>query len=129
MLALVPEGVWLLWRHPRRRAALAAVAAMLASGAALLPLAVTQLRTGHTGWIAEIPLGLRLRQLGEQFLAGFSRSPGPGRGVRRRRGGRGPRATAERRAALVAAVLGVSPIVLARCYWSAPGGTTSSPAT
>jgi mannosyltransferase len=117
VLALVPEAVWLVWRHPRRWAAVAAVAAVVASGVALLPLAVTQLRTGHTGWIAEIPLGFRLRQLGEQFLAGFSQSPVPvavsgaaaavalalvvlGR-------------HAERRAALVAAVLGVSPIVLA----------------
>jgi mannosyltransferase len=116
-VALVPEAVWLLWRHPRRAAAVTAVAAMIASGAALVPLAVTQLRTGHTGWIAKIPLGLRFRQLGAQFLAGFSQAPvlvavsAAATAVALVLVVLGRHA--ERRAALRAAVLGVSPIALA----------------
>ena len=117
VLALAPEAAWLLWRHRRRPAAAVAVAAVIASGVALLPLAVTQLRTGHTSWIAEIPLGLRLRQLGGQFLVGFAQSPllvaVSGAAVAVALGLVALGRHAERRAALAAAVLGLSPIVLA----------------
>ena len=75
VLAVVPQAVWLVVAHPRRRLALLATGGVAAAGAALMPLAITQRDTGHAAWIAEIPLDIRLRQLCDQFLAGFGASP------------------------------------------------------
>jgi mannosyltransferase len=66
---LVPEAVWLLWRHPRRREALAAVGALAAAGLALLPLLLAQ--AGNPYDIAGTSLALRLAQLPKQYLLGY----------------------------------------------------------
>jgi mannosyltransferase len=72
LLAVVPEALVLLFRHRRFRAMWAALAAVAAGGAALLPYALGQEATGHASWIANAPLGRRLGQLIPQFVAGFS---------------------------------------------------------
>jgi 4-amino-4-deoxy-L-arabinose transferase-like glycosyltransferase len=66
---LAPQALWLLWRHPRRRSAIAAVAALAAAGLALLPLLLAQ--AGNPYDIAGTSLGLRLAQLPKQFLLGY----------------------------------------------------------
>jgi 4-amino-4-deoxy-L-arabinose transferase-like glycosyltransferase len=71
---LAPQAAWLLWRHPRRRAALAAVAALGAAGAALLPLLLEQ--RGNPYDIAGESIALRLAQVPKQFLLGY-RGPLP----------------------------------------------------
>jgi mannosyltransferase len=71
---LAPQAVWLLWRHPRRRAALAAVVALVAVGAALLPLLLEQ--RGNPYDIAGESIALRLAQVPKQFLLGY-RGPLP----------------------------------------------------
>jgi mannosyltransferase len=71
---VVPEAVLLV--ATRRREALIAVAASAAVAIGLAPLALHQLSTHRSAWIAGIPLSLRLRQLGEQFLAGFQPTRG-----------------------------------------------------
>ena len=71
-----PELALLLWLVPeRRRALLLAGGAVAAVGLALVPLAVHQADRGHDGWIAQIPLGTRLRDTGKQFVLGYSGSP------------------------------------------------------
>jgi 4-amino-4-deoxy-L-arabinose transferase-like glycosyltransferase len=71
-----PELALMLWLVPeRRRAVLLAAAAVAAVGAALVPLAVHQADRGHDGWIAQIPLGTRVKDTGKQFLLGYSGSP------------------------------------------------------
>jgi mannosyltransferase len=66
---LAPQAVWLLWRHPRRRDASAAVAALGAVALALLPLLIAQ--SGNPYDIAGTSLALRLAQLPKQFLLGY----------------------------------------------------------
>ena len=66
---LAPQAAWLLWRHPRRRAAVAAVGALTAAGLALLPLLLAQ--AGNPYDIAGTSLGLRLVQVPKQFLLGY----------------------------------------------------------
>src|SRR5439155_7960031 len=73
VLVVVPEAALLLTL--RRRDAAVAVAAAAAAGAALAPLALDQLSTHHTTWIAKLSVWLRLRQLAEQFTGGFGTSP------------------------------------------------------
>jgi mannosyltransferase len=68
-LLVLPEAGMLL--ALRRRDAVIAVGATALVVAALAPLALEQLSTQHTTWIAKIPLSLRLRQLAEQFVGGF----------------------------------------------------------
>jgi hypothetical protein len=71
-----PELVLLAWLLPERRRAVAwAGAAVVAVGLALVPLAVHQADRGHDGWIAQIQLGTRVKDTGEQFLLGYSGSP------------------------------------------------------
>jgi 4-amino-4-deoxy-L-arabinose transferase-like glycosyltransferase len=71
-----PELVLLLVLLPeRRRAVLAAGAAVTAVGVALVPLAVHQADRGHDRWIAQIPLGTRVKDTGREFLLGHSGSP------------------------------------------------------
>jgi mannosyltransferase len=71
VLAVIPEAVWLLAAHRRTRAVRLGVGAVGLFGLALIPLAVAQAGTGHTSWIAAIPLGPRLGQIPRQFLIGF----------------------------------------------------------
>lgn len=66
---LAPQAAWLLWRHPRRRDALAAVAALTATGLALLPLLLAQ--AGNPYDISGTSLTLRLVQIPKQFLLGY----------------------------------------------------------
>jgi len=66
---LVPQAVWLLWRHPRRRDAFAAVGAVALAGLALLPLLIAQ--SGNPYDIAGTSLALRLAQVPKQFLLGY----------------------------------------------------------
>ena len=66
---LAPQAAWLLWRHPCRRAAVAAVAALAAAGLALLPLLLAQ--AGNPYDIAGTSLALRLVQVPKQFLLGY----------------------------------------------------------
>jgi len=67
--ALAPQAAWLLWRHPRRRAALAAVGALAVAAAALLPLLLAQ--SGNPYDIAGTSLAVRLVQVPKQFLLGY----------------------------------------------------------
>jgi mannosyltransferase len=71
---LVPQAAWLLLRHPRRRAAIGAVAALVAVGVALLPLLLEQ--RGNPYDVASEALALRLAQVPKQFLLGY-RGPLP----------------------------------------------------
>ncbi|HET6447795.1 MAG TPA: glycosyltransferase family 39 protein [Conexibacter sp.] len=66
---LAPQALWLLWRHPHRRGALAAVSAVALAGLALLPLLLAQ--AGNPYDIAGTSLALRLVQLPKQFLLGY----------------------------------------------------------
>jgi mannosyltransferase len=66
---VLPEAALLPWgaREPRR--VLAAIAAILAVAALLLPIALRQAGNAHAGWIAAQPLGQRLERAGAK-LAG-----------------------------------------------------------
>ena len=65
------EAVWLLWAlRESWRPVLAAVAAVAATGAALLPLLAAQVNPSHIGWIEDSPLSLRFWETGVSFLAG-----------------------------------------------------------
>jgi hypothetical protein len=66
---LAPQAAWLLWRHPHRRGALAAVGAVALAGLALLPLLIAQ--SGNPYDIAGTSLALRLVQVPKQFLLGY----------------------------------------------------------
>jgi mannosyltransferase len=70
-LAVVPEAIWLLAIHRRRRSVQVAFALVGLCGLALIPLAISQNGTGHDGWIAHSPLGRRLGQVIPQFAIGF----------------------------------------------------------
>jgi 4-amino-4-deoxy-L-arabinose transferase-like glycosyltransferase len=66
---LAPQALWLLWRHPHRRGAVAAVGAPVAAGLALLPLLLAQ--AGNPYDIAGTSIALRLAQIPKQFLLGY----------------------------------------------------------
>jgi len=70
ILAIIPQAVWLLSAHGRRRRVQVAVAIVAACGLALIPLALSQNSTGNAGWIAKISLGPRLGQIIPQFVIG-----------------------------------------------------------
>jgi hypothetical protein len=70
VLAIVPQAIWLLVEHRRRRGAQVAVAIVAACGIALIPLALSQNSTGNAAWIAKIPLGPRLGQIIPHFVIG-----------------------------------------------------------
>jgi mannosyltransferase len=78
LLAVVPEAVWLLVSHRRRRPAQVAFALVALCGLGLVPLAISQHGTGRGNWISHAPFGRRLGQLVPQFAAGFD---GPAHGV------------------------------------------------
>ncbi len=69
VFVLAPQAAWLLWRHPRRREARAAVAAVVVAGLALLPLLIAQ--SGNPYDIAGTSLAVRLVQVPKQFLLGY----------------------------------------------------------
>ena len=78
VLAVVPEAIWLLVVHRRRRPVQIAVAVVGLCGLGLIPLAISQHGTGRSTWISSSPLRRRLGQIVPQFAAGFD---GPAHGV------------------------------------------------
>ncbi len=68
---IAPMGLWLAWRARPRRSALIACGAIVIAIAALAPLVLSQQANGRATWISHIALGLRLRQLAQQYLIGF----------------------------------------------------------
>ncbi|MBV8944013.1 MAG: glycosyltransferase family 39 protein [Solirubrobacterales bacterium] len=71
VLAVVPEAIWLLAVHSRRRPVQIAFAVVGLCGLGLIPLAISQHGTGRSNWIAHAPFGRRLGQVIPQFAAGF----------------------------------------------------------
>lgn len=71
VLTFVPQTAFLLGRDRRSRSVWAALALVVATGLALLPLAIGQLGNHHVAWINDMPLGIRLGQLVRQFGSGF----------------------------------------------------------
>jgi len=71
LLAIVPEALWLLTAHWRKRSVQVAIGVVGICGLALIPLAISQNGTGNSNWIAPIPLASRLGQIFPQFLIGF----------------------------------------------------------
>lgn len=71
ILVVVPEAIWLLYRHRRSRRVLAAVGVVALWGVALIPLIVRENQNGLSHWIARIPLARRIKQIGPQFVIGF----------------------------------------------------------
>jgi mannosyltransferase len=78
VLAVVPEAIWLLVVHRRRRSVQIAFAVVGLCGLGLIPLAISQHGTGKGNWIHNSPFGRRLGQIVPQFAAGFD---GPAHGV------------------------------------------------
>jgi mannosyltransferase len=78
VLAVVPEALWLLWVHRRRRPVQVAAGAVGVCGLGLIPLAISQHGTGNGNWIAAAPFGRRLGQIVPQFASGFD---GPAHGT------------------------------------------------
>jgi 4-amino-4-deoxy-L-arabinose transferase-like glycosyltransferase len=74
-LVIVPEALWLLYRHRRSRAVMIGLAAVVIWCLPLLWFAISQHATGHAKWIAPIPLGHRVGEIFPQFLIGFG-APG-----------------------------------------------------
>jgi 4-amino-4-deoxy-L-arabinose transferase-like glycosyltransferase len=70
LLAIVPQAIWLLASHRRRRPVQIAVGVVGVCGLALIPLAVSQNGTGHASWIGHIAIGPRLGQIFPQFVIG-----------------------------------------------------------
>jgi mannosyltransferase len=70
---VIPQALWLLWRHGRssRRAALS-LAAVAIVGAALLPLAVVQASGNRARFISATSLGSRVAAVLKQFLIGYA---------------------------------------------------------
>jgi mannosyltransferase len=77
VLAVVPEALWLLWVHRRRRPVQVAVGMVGVCGLGLIPLAISQNGTGNGNWISAAPFGRRLWQIVPQFASGFD---GPAHG-------------------------------------------------
>lgn len=78
VLAVVPEAIWLLVIHRRRRSVQIAFAVVGLCGLGLIPLAISQHGTGRGNWIHNSPFWRRLGQLVPQFASGFE---GPAHGV------------------------------------------------
>ncbi len=77
-LVIVPEALWLLYRHRRSRTVMVGIGALVIWCLPLLWFAISQHATGHAKWIAPIPLGHRVGEIFPQFLIGFG---APGRDV------------------------------------------------
>ena len=71
VLAVVPEALWLLAVHRRRRAVQVAFGLVALCGLALIPLAISQHGTGKANWISHAPLGRRTAEIFPQFAAGI----------------------------------------------------------
>jgi 4-amino-4-deoxy-L-arabinose transferase-like glycosyltransferase len=66
---LAPQLLWLLWRHPRRRAVLAAIGLLALVALALLPMLLAQRDNPYD--IAGASIATRLAQIPKQFLLGY----------------------------------------------------------
>ena len=75
LLIVVPEALWLLYLHRRRRNLYLALAGLAVCCAPLLWFAISQNATGRASWIAHSPLGRRTAEIFPQFASGFS-APG-----------------------------------------------------
>ncbi len=71
ILLVIPEAIWLLVVHRRRRPVQVALAVIALCGLALIPLAISQNGTGASSWIHHEPLARRLREIAPQFVIGF----------------------------------------------------------
>ncbi|MFL5824343.1 MAG: glycosyltransferase family 39 protein [Solirubrobacteraceae bacterium] len=71
LLVVIPEALWLLYLHRRRRELWWSLAGLAVWTAPLLWFAISQNATGHASWIAPLPLGPRLGQVIPQFLVGY----------------------------------------------------------
>ncbi len=69
-ILIVPEAAWLLYEHRHSRAVTAGIAAIVAVGLALTPLALEQQGTRNNHWIAKASYLMRLRQIPALFLIG-----------------------------------------------------------
>jgi mannosyltransferase len=73
IFVVVPEGAWVAWRYARgSRRALAALAGVLAVGAALLPLAIVQAGGSRAAFIRTSSLASRTGAVPKQFLVGYA---------------------------------------------------------
>jgi hypothetical protein len=70
-LVILPEALWLLYLHRRRRGLWVSLGALAVCAAPLLWFAISQNATGHASWIGPIPLGPRVGQIFPQFLVGY----------------------------------------------------------
>ncbi|MBV8217677.1 MAG: glycosyltransferase family 39 protein [Solirubrobacterales bacterium] len=71
ILLIVPEAICLLVIHRRTRAVQTAVGLVALGGLALIPLALSQQRTGRSNWIHHASLARRLEEIVPQFVIGF----------------------------------------------------------
>ncbi len=71
VLLVIPEAVWLLVVHRRRRPAQVGVGLVALCGLALIPLALSQNGTGNSSWIHHAALTRRLKEIVPQFVIGF----------------------------------------------------------
>ena len=71
ILAVVPEALWLLYRHRRSRSVQVAIGFVAVCGLALIPVIVRENRNGLSHWIARYSLARRVKQIVPQFVIGF----------------------------------------------------------
>jgi 4-amino-4-deoxy-L-arabinose transferase-like glycosyltransferase len=71
ILIVIPEAIWLLVVHRRRRPVQVAIALVALCGLALIPLALSQNGTGNSSWIHHASLARRLKEIVPQFMIGF----------------------------------------------------------
>lgn len=69
IFVLLPQGAWLLWRHPRRRTVVTALGALVVLCAALVPLLLAQ--RGNPYDIASGSIAVRLVQIPKQLVLGY----------------------------------------------------------
>jgi len=73
VFVVIPEALWLAWRHARRaREAALSIAFVVLVGAALLPLAVVQASGNRARYISSSGLGGRVGAVFKQFLIGYA---------------------------------------------------------
>ena len=69
-ILIIPEAAWLLYEHRHSRAVKVGIAAIVAVGLALLPLAIRQAGNRSNHWIEHSSYLFRLRQIPALFLLG-----------------------------------------------------------
>jgi mannosyltransferase len=71
VLIVIPEALWLLVVHRRRRPVQIGIGLVALCGLALIPLALSQNGTGNSSWIHHAALTRRLKEIVPQFVIGF----------------------------------------------------------